>query len=461
MDLGFDTVGNATLVVYDNGPLLATDPWLGGSAYFGSWSLSHAVPEEQKQAILSAPFIWFSHGHPDHLNGGCLPQFLRRVILLPDHVGGRIDDDLRRAGATTRILPNAKWVPLTDRVRVWCFADVNQDAVLLVDIDGTLLVNINDATQTGWGPAVNREVRRFSRSVLLQLSGFGDADMINFVDEDGQRVPPLPQLRRERGYRVGDALAKAADGMRVTHVVPFSSMHRYQREDSIWANEFTVSDTDYKEGFRSRRAELMPPFIRYDAATDEWSELRPSPAQLQVFAARDFGDDWSEELEPAEAAEVEAYLKRVEHLDGALGFVGFRVGGRDHVTRFRRGPIDTGVLFEVPRGSLLTSVRHQIFDDLLIGNFMRTRLVGRWPSDGLAGKFGRHLTRFADNGRAYSSLEVAHYLAQYRARQRPIDRVRTSLETGGARLFRSTFPVDSAPYRVVRRTYWAFRRLTA
>lgn len=35
MDLGFDTIGNATLICYDRGPVLVTDPWVRGSAYFG------------------------------------------------------------------------------------------------------------------------------------------------------------------------------------------------------------------------------------------------------------------------------------------------------------------------------------------------------------------------------------------------------------------------------------------
>src|SRR3954452_12206658 len=41
MDLGFETIANATLICHDDGPLLATDPWLSGPAYFGSWGLAH------------------------------------------------------------------------------------------------------------------------------------------------------------------------------------------------------------------------------------------------------------------------------------------------------------------------------------------------------------------------------------------------------------------------------------
>lgn len=39
------TTGNATLIVYDGQPLLATDPWFGDQdpAYLGSWGLNHRM----------------------------------------------------------------------------------------------------------------------------------------------------------------------------------------------------------------------------------------------------------------------------------------------------------------------------------------------------------------------------------------------------------------------------------
>lgn len=68
MEVGFETIGNATILAYDRGPVLITDPWLRGPAYFGSWTFSHQVPEEQMQAAAACPYAWISHGHPDHLS---------------------------------------------------------------------------------------------------------------------------------------------------------------------------------------------------------------------------------------------------------------------------------------------------------------------------------------------------------------------------------------------------------
>ena len=118
MDLGFDTAGNATLIVYDRGPLLVTDPWIDGPAYFGSWTQSHEIGEEQRAAIRSAPFVWISHGHPDHLSNQSVGPLRSATILLPDHVGSRIADAFREDGYRVQVLPDRQWTRLSDRVRV-------------------------------------------------------------------------------------------------------------------------------------------------------------------------------------------------------------------------------------------------------------------------------------------------------------------------------------------------------
>ena len=54
--LGAQTIGNATLIAYDNLPILSTDPWLGSNhyAYFGSWYLPYDIPENIHNDILAS-----------------------------------------------------------------------------------------------------------------------------------------------------------------------------------------------------------------------------------------------------------------------------------------------------------------------------------------------------------------------------------------------------------------------
>ena len=131
MKVGFDTIGNAVLICYDQGaPVLVTDPWFTGSAYLGSWNFSHEIPAEQLRAIRNTKYVWLSHGHPDHLQAESLEQLRSKTILLPDHVGKRIHDSLREQGFDVRTMTDRQWYPLSDRVRALCISDLNQDAIL-------------------------------------------------------------------------------------------------------------------------------------------------------------------------------------------------------------------------------------------------------------------------------------------------------------------------------------------
>jgi L-ascorbate metabolism protein UlaG (beta-lactamase superfamily) len=98
----FETVGNAIVIAYDEQPVLTTDPWVDGDAYFGSWAHDYEIPPAQLQAIRDAQYHWFSHGHPDHLNITSLPMLTRGHFLLSDHYGNRIRRDLMAAGYGVR-----------------------------------------------------------------------------------------------------------------------------------------------------------------------------------------------------------------------------------------------------------------------------------------------------------------------------------------------------------------------
>jgi hypothetical protein len=451
VDLGFETIGNATLIVHDREPLLVTDPWLSGSAYFGSWGLGHAVPDEQRDAIGRCRFVWISHGHPDHLHWPSMATLSGKEVLVPDHVGGRVAGALRSAGHRVTVLADRRWVPLSDRVRVCSVADSNQDALLLVDLDGCLVVDLNDATDHGWRGFVRKAVKQHERSFLLQLSGFGDADMINLWTPDGSFIEPAA-ARREP---VGAQIARLTKAVGARWFVPFSSMHRYQRADSVWANEYTTGLDDYAVGFDARRSELLPPFIRYDSVKDDVTSIAPPAIEEPARDPAAFGDDWSEELDAADVELARRYFGAVEHLADHFAAICVRVGGAEHDVL--RGGGRVSLTFEAPCASLVAALEHDVFDDLLIGNFMRTIVAGSTDPSVLYPHFTPYVAKYADNGLARSEEEVAAYLRAYRARA-PLAFLRHRLEQRARDRVRASLRKDSAAYRGARRAYRAVTR---
>ena len=443
MDTGFDTIGNATVICYDRGPVLATDPWLSGSAYFGSWILKHPIPEEQLAAIYACAYIWISHGHPDHLSSAALDKLVGKTVILPDHVGYRIRDSLAAKGHTVQVLPDREWVSLSDRIRIYCIADYNQDAVLLIDVNDRLLFNMNDAGDQGWAHSVRKVIRQYDTSFLLKGSGL--ADMANFYDEEGGFIEPviLP---------AGPFLANLADSFGVTHYIPFSSNHYNQRRDSAWAEKYSTSYEDYRIDFDSSKCRMLPPFIRYNCAEDTYVEIAVDTVCGRIVEPSEFGDDWSDPLSAEDRARLDRYFRSITHLFDFLDFITFRVGGRDHHITFNSGKYQRGVTFEAPRNSLMTCVEHEIFDDMLIGNFMKTTLHGHWGHARLFPDFGPYVTKYADNGQAKSRQDLARYMEQYR-RRAPLEFLVHRLEFHTKNLFRDYVTHDSRLYRVVRDLY--------
>ena len=94
--LGFETIGNATITVFDDNPVLTTDPWIYGKPYFGSWGHKYKIPKIQLENIKKSKFIWLSHGHPDHIDPDSLQLFKDKIILIPEHYGNRIFNDLSK-----------------------------------------------------------------------------------------------------------------------------------------------------------------------------------------------------------------------------------------------------------------------------------------------------------------------------------------------------------------------------
>lgn len=462
MEVGFETIGNATIIVHDVEPILVTDPWIEGPAYFGSWGLSHEIPEAQRQAILAAQYIWISHGHPDHLSGDSMAKLRDKQILLPDHVGGRIHQDLTAQGFSVQVLPDRRWVQLSPRVRVMCLADYNQDAVLLVDVNGKLVVNLNDSSDRGQERVIKKEIARYPVSFLLALSGYGDADMINYFREDGTPIPPRAATRTPPGQ----SIARRAEALGVRYFIPSSSMHRYQRTDSAWASQYTTPLEDYAKGFSSDSVELLPAFVRYDCQRDSLERIEPREQPSTLFRPQDFGDDWSEELEPEEKTRLERYFRSFRHLYRTLDFVRFRVGGQDLCIEYNRRSFRRGLTFEVPRASLMSAVQWEIFDDLLIGNFMKTTLHGEWGPDHLYPDFSPWVAKYGDNGRAKTDRELTAYFEAYRKRD-PLGHLRHTFDAhclrpaqaATANFLRARVGSDSQMFKLAKNAYWGLRRL--
>lgn len=443
----FETIGNAIVIAYDDRPVLTTDPWINGAPYFGSWAHDYEIPPAQLGAIQHAQYHWFSHGHPDHLNIASLPMLTRGQFLVSDHYGNRIQRDLTAAGYEVRVLPDREWTQLSKGIRVYSVANRNQDSLLLIDVNGRLVINQNDFDDYGESFRVRRMARHFKEVYMLQLHGWGGADMLNLFDPSGRKLISAEQRRRP----IAPRSQKSARAMGATKVIPFSSFQCYQREDSVWANDLIPELADYHSQALPNWPEILPAFVRVDCETDEITPINPRRAPRIIRKPEDFGDSWSDPLTADDKAKIRRYLTAREALRDFFGFIEVSAGGSSVTVDLNRDKRGVGIGFECPRSSLMTAIDHEVFDDLLIGNYMRTTL---YNVDGLYPRFTPYVAKYADNGGAKTKRELATYFGHYYMRD-PIAHTLKRFADTGEMVLRKAIPENTRMSRFAKRIYYA------
>lgn len=418
MSLRFETLGNASIVVFeDSQPVIATDPWLVGTCYFGSWALDHALTSQQIANFQKANFIWISHGHPDHLHHESLALLPRdRRILLPDHYNAEIANHLRALGFDVSILPYRVWYQLTPSIRVLCIDNMNQDAILVIEAGDSLIINLNDSLLCGEFRFLRRLLQEFPRNktYLLALCSI-DADMFNFVDADGCSLVGPPEERKPGAIW---NVARLADRLGVGNFCCSSSQHIYVRADSAWANAYRITWTDMQRHWSRHKVRLIEPFVTVDIADGHVTPNHPSHRsdESQICTTANGEDDWQARLSTTEWARVTAFIRKFELVRRYIDFIEFTVGGETR--RFDLNPRagssnrGRGLGFYVPRQSLLSTVEFGFFDDLLIGNFMKVRLI----NTALYPRFTPLVAKVGGNAKVYTARQYRKFLWRYLSR---------------------------------------------
>jgi hypothetical protein len=398
-------------------------------------------------AIKRAKYHWFSHGHPDHLNVTSLPMLSAGQFLLSDHYGGRVSRDLEGMGYRLRILKDREWVQLSDRVKVYSIANKNQDSILLIDVGGTLVVNTNDSPDYGASVHIKRIAKNYKNVFYCALHGWGGADMLNLFTPDGRKLTDPQEKRRAIAPRIQrSAMIHGAN-----YAIPFSGFHMYQREDSVWANPLIPELGDYLSDALPVGPQVIPAFARVNAQTGEISDLAPPRNLIHPKKPEEFGDNWSDPLTAEDIPKIDAYFKAREHLADNFGFIEVKFGGKSHTVDLNPNLRAKGISFEAPRASFMTCLEYEIFDDLLIGNFMKTTLHG---VESLYPEFSPYVAKYGDNGGAKSKAELSRYFLHYFLRD-PLVSTLTQVTTGSEQILRALVPENSALFRSAKKFYYS------
>ena len=403
--IGFETIGNATVTVFDDEPILTTDPWIYGNPYYGSWGHKYKIPKEQLENINKCKYVFLSHGHPDHIDPESFKLFENKTILIGEHYGDRIYNDLSKSFNCLKVKNNS-WLDVSKNIKIKIFADWNQDSAILINLNNKdIILNLNDGNARGWSKEIKKIIKNYKNRFLLKLINWGDADMINFFDKHDHFVLPQAAQKIPCGKLYFDQMNK----WYCNYAIPFSSLHRYVRSDSIKMNEFVTPLELHSENFNNINGELLPAFLMWDTDRGDYKLINPEINENELKKPEEFGDSWSDDLTNNDKSIIENYFVQFDHLKKNFGFISFKSGKSE--LNIKLSNRKEGIKFETPRNSLIHAIKNKIFDDILIGNFTKVQLI---DVDSLYPDFTPYVAKYGDNGGARSKDELKEYFDYYR-----------------------------------------------
>lgn len=270
-------LSHAGLLVESQGRQLVCDPWLIGSAYWRSWWNYPPVAPELIAAI-KPDWIYLTHIHWDHFQSASLKLFsLDTPVLIAFDRYTRMRDDLHRIGFRNVVeLRHGRRSTLAPDLAVTCYQfSPFSDSALVVEAEGTTILNVNDAKFMGLPltqildnhPKIDFALRSHSSANARLTYQCLDAPEEHVDDVEGYSRAFCAFMKR----------------VQPRYAVPFASNHCHLHRDTFEFNHHIVSPDVVARDFAAyQREHPFPTELKVMTTGDQWDDktgfhITPSP----------------------------------------------------------------------------------------------------------------------------------------------------------------------------------------
>jgi UDP-MurNAc hydroxylase len=261
----FSIVSHACLDIKAGGKRLVIDPWLNEPTYWSSWW--HAPPPVFEPDIFTADYVYVTHWHFDHFDPRTLKRFAKSTtVMVPRFPISGLPEQLREVGFERIVeLEHGKKIALADGFSFTSYqVSFQDDSVAVVEADGTVLFDLNDAKPL---PSLWRTFRSKYPKVDFMLRSHSPAwsyPTRYTFDDPADRLPVDARTYME-------AFVSAAQQLRPRYAIPFASgichLHREVRDE----NRFLVSALDMKSYFESNASRVPETSLVVMPVGSQWS----------------------------------------------------------------------------------------------------------------------------------------------------------------------------------------------
>lgn len=261
MNFKIEYICHSCLHIETDDTSLVIDPWFKGSAYCNQWFL-FPLPVDLKK-LSNVKNILFSHGHEDHLHSESLSELPNNAeVFFPYQWRNGVKEffsakhfHLTEAESFTsyRLSPSTK-------ITYIAFA---LESVIVIEIDGYVIVNLNDALNSHHENVVQWFISRLKKrwkKIDLLFSGWSGAgyfpNMVHYKTKDDVETGK----RREQYF--ANHFCKIVRQLQPAAAVPFAPGFVLLKKDRQWINEVKFPRgiiSDYYKKYFDRNS-----FIRFE-----------------------------------------------------------------------------------------------------------------------------------------------------------------------------------------------------
>jgi len=230
-------VSHACLSI-DTGDLkIVTDPWFHGPAYCGQWNV---FPKPVSTNVLDdCKAVLFSHGHEDHFHPPTVEKLPKSArVFYPYMWYGGIKPYLNELGLRdVTEAPTDKTIQVTPDTAVTYVVN-NLDSIMVIESNGKVLVNANDALHSYPPRIVDvfvQHVRERWPRIDTVFCGFGGASYFpNTIHCPGKNDLEIAEAREQMFVH---AFCRIVHALNPTVAVPFAADFALLRPNQRWINE--------------------------------------------------------------------------------------------------------------------------------------------------------------------------------------------------------------------------------
>lgn len=229
-------VGHATLLIETGGYKLVTDPWVKGSAYCKQW---YQFPKcLSPELITAADFVFYSHGHEDHLHPESLQiiQTTAQIFYPYSWYGGTTEFFNELGFHHITEITNGRTAEFAKNCRVTYLSN-NLDNVMVFEVEGKVIVNINDALPSASPAMIDHFIQKINsrwKKIDYVFSSFGGASY--FPNTVHYQLKNDVEIAETRELFFITNFCRIISGLNPTYGVPFASDFILLDDNQRWIN---------------------------------------------------------------------------------------------------------------------------------------------------------------------------------------------------------------------------------